>query len=338
MLEYVRAHEGAGFSVSKIALLLTAAMLAISIAGDAAAKPQAKKRDDAALSASSATSPIALPPSSNGPVRFFTINQVLAKRDGRPAGDDSLRLAAVDPKDTATDAPNAARARGAIGPEPFGLYTFRAPEGLLWAKWRGVESEMDAEAKLIAACRAAPDDCKSPAARRFLAIVAEAKGQTGQAQIGTVNRAINGAIRYVSDMAQHGVADKWSAPLATLGSGQGDCEDYAIAKYAALRELGIATDDLRLVLVRDRAAGQDHAVLAVRQNGRWLVLDNRNLAMAESADLSHFTPLFAIDHQGVKLFAAPYAQRPTHESEAEPATATPAPSAPAAMIAAPNLI
>jgi len=334
MLKYVLPHERANLSVVKAALLLTAAALAVSIASDAAAKPQVKKQDDAA---SAMASPIALPPRGNGPVRFFTINQVLAKRDGRQAGDDSVRVAAVDPKDTATDAPNAARPKGAIGgaigPEPFGLYTFRAPEGLLWVKWRGVEAEMDAEAKLIAACREAPDDCKSPAATRFLAIVAEAKAQTGQARIGTVNRAINGAIRYVSDMAQHGVADKWTAPLATLGSGQGDCEDYAIAKYAALRELGIATDDLRLVLVRDRAAGQDHAVLAVRQGGRWIVLDNRNLAMAESADLSHFTPLFAIDHQGVKLFAAPYAQRPTHESEAEPATA-----APGAALGVPNLI
>src|SRR5215471_1790887 len=243
MLKYVLPHERANLSVVKAALLLTAAALAVSIASDAAAKPQVKKQDDAA---SAMASPIALPPRGNGLVRFFTINQVLAKRDGRQAGDDSVRVAAVDPKDTATDAPNAARPKGAIGgaigPEPFGLYTFRAPEGLLWVKWRGVEAEMDAEAKLIAACREAPDDCKSPAATRFLAIVAEAKAQTGQARIGTVNRAINGAIRYVSDMAQHGVADKWSAPLAALGSGQGDCEDYAIAKYAALRELGIATD------------------------------------------------------------------------------------------------
>jgi predicted transglutaminase-like cysteine proteinase len=336
MLKYMRAHERAGYgSVSKIALLATATALAIVIAGDAAAKPQPKKRDDAAASASA---PIALPPrSSGGPVRFFTINQVLAKRDGRPAGDDSVRVAAVDPKDTATDAPNAARTKGAIGPEPFGLYTFRAPEGLLWVKWRGVESEMDAETKLIAACRAAPDDCKSTAAKRFLAIVAEAKGQTGQAQIGTINRAINGAIRYVSDMAQHGVADKWSSPLTSLGSGQGDCEDYAIAKYAALREAGIAVDDLRLVLVRDRVAG-DHAVLAVRNAGRWLVLDNRHAILVDTSELPQFTPLFAIDHQGVKLFAAPYAQRPTHESEAEPATAAPAPSAPTAVISAPNLI
>ena len=46
------------------------------------------------------------------------------------------------------------------------------------------------------------------------------------------------AIRYVSDYAQHGEADRWSAPLATFATGKGDCEDYAIAKYVALREAG----------------------------------------------------------------------------------------------------
>ena len=43
---------------------------------------------------------------------------------------------------------------------------------------------------------------------------------------------------------------------------RGDCEDYAIAKYVALREAGVARENLQLVLVRDRAVRQDHAVLA----------------------------------------------------------------------------
>ena len=61
--------------------------------------------------------------------------------------------------------------------------------------------------------------------------------------------------------------------------------------------------------------------------------------VAEAGELSQFTPLFAIDHQGVKLFAAPYAQRPTHESESvAPATRAPEPAAPAAPYAMPALI
>ena len=149
----------------------------------------------------------------------------------------------------------------------------------------------------------------SSAARRFLALVDGAQAREGRARIELVNRTVNSAIRYTSDYAQHGVADLWTAPLATLASGRGDCEDYAIAKYVILREAGVPADDLRLLLVRDRAVRQDHAVLAVRDGGRWLVLDNRHLMLSETTSLPQFTPLFALDHQGVSLFAAPYAAR-----------------------------
>jgi len=50
-------------------------------------------------------------------------------------------------------------------------------------------------------------------------------------------------------------------PARNLCYREGDCEDYAIAKYVALREAGFPQDDLQLVLVRDRAVRQDHAVL-----------------------------------------------------------------------------
>ncbi|MEA2971114.1 MAG: hypothetical protein QOE78_4375, partial [Alphaproteobacteria bacterium] len=113
----------------------------------------------------------------------------------------------------------------------------------------------------------------SMAARRFVRILDEARGLEGQARIEAINRSINNAIRYMSDGAQHGVPDLWSAPLATFATGFGDCEDYAIAKYVALHEAGIPFDAMRLLLLRDRAGRQDHAVLAVRDEGRWLLLD-----------------------------------------------------------------
>ena len=54
-------------------------------------------------------------------------------------------------------------------------------------------------------------------------------------------------------------------------SGKGDCEDYAIAGYNTLTEAGFPHDDLQLVLVRDRAIQQDHAVLAAHLDGQWLI-------------------------------------------------------------------
>ena len=274
--------------------------------------------------------------SAPAPARYFTINQVLAKRDLQRAPGASLQFASTGGA-TVTDAPGLGGQMLPSG-EPFGLSTFRAPEGLLWVKWRGVEQQLKAEAGEIELCRANSLSCSS-AARRFVALVDSAQARDGRARIELVNRTINAAIRYTSDYAQHGVADLWTAPLATLTSGRGDCEDYAIAKYVVLRAAGVPAADLRLLLVRDRAVRQDHAVLAVRDGGRWVVMDNRHLMLSETTTLPHFTPLFALDHQGVSLFAAPYAAQaagnvepagvvaPTAASDA--GVAPPSPGAPA---------
>jgi predicted transglutaminase-like cysteine proteinase len=240
------------------------------------------------------------------PARFFTINEVLAKRDGPRAGAPNVQLARTTT--TVTDEPPAGRPV-LLSSEPFGLSTFRAPEGLLWVKWRDVERRMQVESWETALCQTDRNAC-SPHALFFLRLVENAKARSGRARLDMVNRAVNSAVRYTSDYAQHGVADLWTAPLATLAAGRGDCEDYAIAKYAILRAAGVADDDLRLLLVRDRAVRQDHAVLAVREDGRWLVLDNRHSMLSEPGMLPQFAPLFAIDHNGVSLFAAPYVGRP----------------------------
>jgi len=254
---------------------------------------------------------ISLPPLSDAappaaaPARFFTINKVLAKLDGeRGSTSDEIRVAAR--QDTATDAPGALPRRS--GAEPFGMFAFRAPEGVLWTKWGGVAADIAKDAETMAQCRASVAPC-SPAAMRFLAVIDEVRRHDGQARLETVNRVVNDAIRYTGDMEQHGVADLWSAPLATFASGRGDCEDYAIAKYVALRESGIAAEDMRVLLVRDLAVREDHAVLAVREGGRWMILDNRSMAPIADGDVRNFMPLFALDQEGVKLFAAPYVER-----------------------------
>ena len=110
---------------------------------------------------------------------------------------------------------------------------------------------------------------------RFLSIVELGRMREGRARLGEINRAVNLSIKPVSDLAQYGIADYWSAPLATLGVGAGDCEDYAVVKYAALRELGIDPDDLRLVVVSDIKRKTLHAVVAVHsmKNGSYWTIE-----------------------------------------------------------------
>jgi predicted transglutaminase-like cysteine proteinase len=186
--------------------------------------------------------------------------------------------------------------------EPFGLNTVPVASGEVLSKWSGVEADIRAENDILSRCRAKAELC-SAAARKFLAIVAQGRAQTGRARIGIINRAINLAIRPTSDLAQWGVIDRWSAPLVTLTTGRGDCEDYAIAKYVALKEAGVAAEDLRLVIVRDLAVGGDHAVVAARLDDDWIVLDNRWLALVEDSQTRQMVPLFVLDQTGVRQFA-----------------------------------
>ena len=111
------------------------------------------------------------------------------------------------------------------------------------------------------------------------------------------------------------------APLATLARGAGDCEDYTIAKMAALKAAGVPSEDLRLVILHDSAHGEDHAVLAVRLDGRWLVLDNRMLVMRADNEITNYQPIFVADDTGVRAYrngAAPpqvWAQARSYEQD-----------------------
>ena len=187
--------------------------------------------------------------------------------------------------------------------EPFGGFAFRLAGGGLWEKWLGVQRKLDDEQVQLALCEGDRERCVSPAALRFLAIVDDARAREGRARLGEINRAINLAIRPMSDEAQYGEIDVWSTPLVTFAHGAGDCEDYAIAKFVALRMAGISPDDLRLVIMRDTVHGEDHAVAAARLDGHWLTLDNRRMAMVEDAYIRNYRPVFVINQAGAMRYA-----------------------------------
>ena len=189
--------------------------------------------------------------------------------------------------------------------EPFGLSAAALSYGGLREKWLGVERKLDDERVQLALCDGDRERCVSPAALQLLAIVDVARAREGRARLGEINRAINLAIRPMSDLAQYGAVDVWSSPLVTFASGAGDCEDYAIAKFAALRLAGISPEDLRIVVMRDIISGEDHAVAAARLDGHWLMLDNRRMAMIEDAYVRNYRPTFVIDQHGVMKYADP---------------------------------
>jgi predicted transglutaminase-like cysteine proteinase len=185
--------------------------------------------------------------------------------------------------------------------EPFGLATVAAPEGPLSASWRKLQRQMKTEQPLIARCRAEPHACRSTAALRFVAIVNEGKRHEGLARIGNINRAVNLAIRAFNNAEPH--RDEWTSPLAALAAGAGDCKQYAVVKYAVLGDAGFSADELRLVILQVKPGRDRHAVIALRHEGQWLILDNRTLSLVDSSDvLGHYVPLYALDERGVRQF------------------------------------
>jgi predicted transglutaminase-like cysteine proteinase len=202
----------------------------------------------------------------------------------------------------------AAESSNQLGPdEPFGLFAAPVFGGPLLEKWAGLERELEDESLVLALCQEAPARCTSPAALRFLDIVDHAAARDGRARLGEINRAINLSLRPASDLALYGVIDAWIAPLAALTKGAGDCEDYAIAKYVALRAAGVARHDLRIVILHDTVRGEDHAVTAARLDGEWLLLDNRRMAMLTDGQLRNTRPLIVMDAGGVRQYIEPLA-------------------------------
>jgi len=175
--------------------------------------------------------------------------------------------------------------------QPFGLTV--EGSGPMADKWRMLQPAIRMETKILALCRTDATVCP-PAAGRFLAIIDAAHARHGRARVGEINRAVNLAIRPQSDPGRFGATDIWSTPLMTFAAGAGDCEDYAIAKYVALREAGMADEDLRLVILHDRRIDEDHAVVAARIEHKWLILDNRRMVLLTDTQIDDVTPLLAL--------------------------------------------
>jgi predicted transglutaminase-like cysteine proteinase len=194
-----------------------------------------------------------------------------------------------------------------VDPAPIWSWAATAMLSESSAKWADLQSRIRADKETLAACRSGDRPCPT-AARRFLSIVENGRQRQGRALLGEINRAINLSIRPMSDLAQYGVEDYWASPLESLGSGAGDCEDYAIAKYVALEESGIAPADLQLEIVRDIEHQATHAVVEVRYKDEWLILDNRMLLIM-NIEQTHYYPLLALDHEGVRTFATEVARR-----------------------------
>ena len=155
-------------------------------------------------------------------------------------------------------------------------------------KWRDTLARVARERR---SCTA--DRCRLGEWNRLLG---ELRGSKEMTRLALLNRAIN-RHRYVEDAVNWQRADYWETPLQFLDR-SGDCEDFAIAKYLALRELGMSASDMRIVVVRDQARYVMHAVLVVYVEDRALILDNLRDKIVSAELIRNYEPIYSLNEQG----------------------------------------
>jgi predicted transglutaminase-like cysteine proteinase len=124
------------------------------------------------------------------------------------------------------------------------------------------------------------------------------KGKPFDARIAAVNTYAN-TFPYIVDTMNWGVEDFWATPYEFIAK-NGDCEDYAIAKYMSLRATGIPASRLRIMIVQDtNLGGITHAVLGVYDDTQTLyLLDNQITQVVRADSVYHYKPIYSINEQG----------------------------------------
>ncbi len=121
-----------------------------------------------------------------------------------------------------------------------------------------------------------------------------------------VNQFFNSNVMFVNDIAVWDKEDYWATPLEFLSKGAGDCEDYSIAKYFTLKELGVDEEKLRITYVKAIKLNQAHMVLTYFENKRAipLVLDNLDIEIKPANLRKDLIPVYSFNGEGLWLAKA----------------------------------
>ena len=180
---------------------------------------------------------------------------------------------------------------GLFKPDIFGAKSAHATDLKMFPKWRGTMTRFQKE---LGDCT---EQCNKPS---WQALVDSLKG----ADLGTKLKKINSAMNkhpYIIDPINWNLPDYWATPFQFLRK-NGDCEDYAISKFMALRALGVPSDIMRIVVLNDLNLGLAHAILVVDLDGTPVVLDNQIKGVVAAATIHHYQPVYAVNDKGWWLY------------------------------------
>lgn len=112
--------------------------------------------------------------------------------------------------------------------------------------------------------------------------------------------------RFIDDYVHWQKQDYWATPLEFLTTDGGDCEDFSIAKYVSLRQLGVPAEKMRLMYVKALKLNQAHMVLAYypEANAIPLVLDNLDKQIKPATRRKDLLPVYSFNGDGLWLAKA----------------------------------
>jgi len=133
-----------------------------------------------------------------------------------------------------------------------------------------------------------------------------AKALPEKEKLQRVNQFFNQRIEFVDDIYLWGVKDYWATPIEFLARGAGDCEDYSIAKYFTLKELGVSEKKMRITYVKALKLRQAHMVLTYFETPRAVpvVLDNLIPAIKPATERKDLLPVYSFNGSGLWLAKA----------------------------------
>lgn len=184
--------------------------------------------------------------------------------------------------------------RISVYPALFGAEEKRSENLKAFTKWSSMFERFDAEMKTPSGRKIVLELQNELARYRSLSLPEMAE---------KVNTMMNRK-KYIVDNKNWGKSDYWATPVEFMVRG-GDCEDFAIAKYAALRALGVSESRLRLTIVHDEIKNIPHAVLAVYTDKGPLILDNQIKTVRLAGNITHYKPIFSINREAWWLHTAP---------------------------------
>ncbi|MFC2491460.1 MAG: transglutaminase-like cysteine peptidase [Campylobacter curvus] len=134
------------------------------------------------------------------------------------------------------------------------------------------------------------------------ALMSSLQNASVQEKLVKVNDFFN-ALRWTTDMEVWGKKDYWATRMEFLGKGAGDCEDYVIAKYFTLKQLGVPTDKLYFTYVKALKYNQAHMVLSYYETPKSipLILDNINGKIKIATQRTDLLPVYSFNGDSLYL-------------------------------------